>query len=236
MLGPLEVWAAFSIGLLGSIHCVGMCGPLALAVPYQGEGRFAAAKGVLAYTLGRLATYAIIGSMIGIAGKGFLVAGIQKYLTLAIGISIAFIAIFSIAVESYFARIPPVRRFNLWTNRQLGGWIGRKGTVAALMIGVFNGLIPCGLVYMAIAGAVTVGNILSGATFMVLFGLGTVPLMAFTGLAGQSLNPALRGRLRRFAPALMLLVAALFLLRGLQFEVPGALRFWEEARNIPMCH
>jgi sulfite exporter TauE/SafE len=119
--------------------------------------------------------------------------------------------------------------------RQLSGWIGRKGIKAVRMIGIFNGLIPCGLVYMAIAGAVTSGHILSGAAFMRLFGPGTVPLMAFTGLADQSLNPARRSRLRRFAPALMLLIAALFRLRGLQSEVPDPLRFWEEVRNIPMC-
>ena len=236
MLGALEAWAAFSIGLLGSIHCVGMCGPLALAIPHQGRGRFAVAKGILAYNLGRLVTYALIGGLIGIAGKGFVFAGIQKFLTLAIGTAMASIAIFSISVESRLLQIPPILRFHQWANWQMGGWIRRKGMKAALMIGIFNGLIPCGLVYMAIAGAVTVGDVLPGAAFMMLFGLGTVPLMAFTGLAGQSINAAWRRRLRRLAPVLMLLIATMFLLRGLQFEIPDPLRFWEEARNIPMCH
>ena len=234
MIGPLEIWTAFSIGLLGSIHCVGMCGPVALALPFQGRSH--AWKGILAYNFGRLLTYALIGAIAGILGKGLWVAGMQKHITLALGIALALIALFSISIESHLLQLKVVRAFHQWILEHLGTWMRKEGTRAALMIGIFNGFIPCGLVYMAIAGALTGGSIFFGALFMVLFGLGTFPLMALTGIAGQALDLTWRRRLRRFAPVLLLLIAALFIFRGLDFQVPNHFRFLEEARDIPMCH
>lgn len=234
MIGTLEIWTAFSIGLLGSIHCVGMCGPVALALPFQGRSHVW--KGILAYNFGRLLTYALIGAIAGILGKGLWVAGMQKHITLALGIALALIALFSISIESHLLRLPVVRVFHQWILEHLGTWMRKEGTIAALMIGIFNGFIPCGLVYMAIAGALTGGSIFFGALFMVLFGLGTFPLMALTGIAGQALDLTWRRRLRRFAPVLLLLIAALFIFRGLDFQVPNHFRFLEEARDIPMCH
>ncbi len=236
MIGQIEIWTAFSIGLLGSIHCVGMCGPLALAMPFQGLGSRRALRGILAYNFGRLCTYAFVGVVAGLMGKGLWMAGAQKHLTLALGVALALTAVFSISVESQLLRLVAIRRFHQWIQGQLGTWVRRDGTKAALMMGVFNGFVPCGLVYMAIAGALTGGSILFGAIFMLLFGLGTFPLMAFTGFAGQVLDLSWRRRLRRLAPALLLLIAALFIVRGLQFEVPNLFRFQEEARNIPMCY
>ncbi|MBP9077615.1 MAG: sulfite exporter TauE/SafE family protein [Haliscomenobacter sp.] len=236
MIGTLEIGTALSIGLLGSVHCVGMCGPIALALPYQGLGKWKAFQEVAAYNSGRIATYAVVGALIGFLGKGFLVAGIQTQLALAIGIALVVVALFSISVETQLLKIPAVRRFHLWVTKTLALWMRKKGAFASFVIGLLNGLIPCGLVYMAVAGAVASGGIASGALFMVFFGLGTVPLMAFTAIAGQSLNLRWRNRLRRFAPVLMLVIAALFIIRGLQFQVPNDLRFWEEWKNIPMCH
>ncbi len=235
-MGTLEIGTALSIGLLGSIHCVGMCGPIALALPYQGLGKWKAFQEVAAYSTGRITTYTLVGALIGFLGRGFLVAGIQTQLALGIGIALALVAIFSISVETQLLKIPVVKQFHLWVTKTLSLWMRKKGAFASFIIGVLNGLIPCGLVYMAVAGAVASGGIASGALFMVLFGLGTVPLMAFTALAGQSLSVKWRTRLRRFAPVLMLVIAALFIIRGLQFQVPNDLRFWEEWKNIPMCH
>lgn len=231
---PLEIWTAFSIGLLGSIHCVGMCGPVALALPSQGRNHVW--KGIVAYNFGRLLTYALIGAIAGILGKGLWVAGMQKHITLALGIALALIALFSISIESHLLRLPAIRSFHQWILEHLGSWMRKDGIKASFMIGIFNGFTPCGLVYMAIAGALTGGSILFGALFMVLFGLGTFPLMTLTGMLGQALDLTWRRRLRRFAPALLLLIAALFIFRGLDFQVPNHFRFLEEARNIPMCH
>ena len=236
MMGAVEIWTAFSIGLLGSIHCIGMCGPVALALPFQGLDRRHVWRGMLAYNFGRLFTYALIGAVAGVLGKGLWVAGIQKHMTLAIGIVLALTAVFSISVESQLLRLPAIRRFHQWVLGRLSTWMRREGAKAALMIGIFNGFIPCGLVYMAIAGALTGGSILFGALFMVLFGLGTFPLMTLSGIAGHALDLAWRRRLRRFAPVLLLLIATLFIFRGLDFQVPNHFRFLEEARNIPMCH
>lgn len=235
-MGGIELWTAFSIGLLGSVHCVGMCGPIALALPYQGMSKWQAAKGVLAYNSGRITTYALLGAVIGLLGKGIWIAGLQTYLVLAVGILLAVIALFSISVESHLLRIPAIQRLNRWVSMELGKRIRTQGMRTSFAIGVLNGLIPCGLVYMAIAGALANGTIPGGAVFMALFGLGTIPLMALTALMGQAINVSWRTRLRRLAPLLMLAIAALFIFRGLQFQVPNDLRFWEAWQTMPMCH
>jgi len=236
MLGPVEIWTAFSIGLLGSIHCLGMCGPLAMVMPFQGTGRGAIWRGVLIYNLGRLFSYSFIGAIAGILGRGLWIAGVQKHITLALGITLIIIDLFSISVESRLLRLPAIRHFHQWVLMRLSNWMRRDGAKAALMIGILNGFLPCGLVYMAIAGALTGGSIPSGALFMAIFGLGTFPLMAISGIAGQAIDLSWRYRLRRLAPFLLLLIAALFIFRGLQFQIPNQFRFLEEARNIPMCY
>jgi len=232
----IEVWTAFSIGLLGSIHCIGMCGPIALSLPYLGVSKWNAFAGIMAYNLGRTLTYALLGALIGILGKGIWVAGLHAQLSLLIGIGLAAVAIFSISVETQVLRIPLVRRLNQWVGLELGKRMRDHRIQTSLAIGALNGLIPCGLVYMAIAGALSNGTITGGALFMALFGMGTIPLMAFTALAGQAINQRWRARLRRLAPVLMLLIATLFILRGIQFHVPNDLRFWEEWQSMPMCH
>ena len=235
-MGALEIWTAFSIGLLGSIHCVGMCGPIALALPYQGPNRWKVAGGVFLYNLGRVVTYTLLGAAIGILGKGLLIAGVQTYLSIALGIAILIIAVLAIPVESRIARFPIIARLNQWVSRQMGYFLRQTGRFSTLFIGMLNGLIPCGLVYMAIAGAVSAGGILQGSAYMALFGLGTIPLLAITAVAGQAVNIQWRQRLRRLAPVLMIVIACLFIMRGLQFQTPAALRFWEDYQTVPMCH
>jgi hypothetical protein len=235
-MGALELATAFSIGILGSVHCVGMCGPIALALPFRGLSRWQTVQGILAYNTGRIATYALLGTFIGLLGRGIWLAGWQAYLSLALGIGLALTALLSIPVESRLLRIPFVQRFHQWVGRKLALHIGARGIRAFLIVGALNGLIPCGLVYMAIAGALASGSFLSGAAFMALFGLGTVPMMALTAFAGQRLNLAWRSRLRTLAPLLILLVAAVFILRGIHFQAPDSIRFHEAWQDMPMCH
>lgn len=235
-MGPVELVTAFSIGILGSVHCVGMCGPIALALPFRGLSRWQTVQGILAYNAGRIATYALLGTFIGLIGRGVWLAGWQAQLSLAVGIGLALTALLSIPVESRFLRIPFVQRLHQWVGCKLAQHIGARGIRTFLIVGALNGLIPCGLVYMAIAGALTSSSFLSGAAFMALFGLGTVPMMALTAFAGQRLNLAWRSRLRTLAPLLILLVATVFILRGLHFQAPDSIRFQEAWQAMPMCH
>lgn len=232
----MELWTAFTIGLVGSLHCIGMCGPIALALPYQGGNRWTAAGNLFLYNTGRVVTYSLLGALIGLVGKGLFISGFQSHLSIGLGIFLLLVAIFSINVESKLQKIPAIGRLNNWVKRNLAKLLHSNGPRPLFLIGLLNGLLPCGLVYVGVAGAVTMGSILSGMAYMALFGLGTIPMMWGASLAGQLIDVKWRNRMRKLAPAFLVFFALLFIFRGLNFDVPVDLRFWENLQEAPMCH
>jgi sulfite exporter TauE/SafE len=169
----MALWTAFVMGLVGSLHCVGMCGPIALSLPYQGRQKWIAAVNVLLYNFGRIATYALLGIIIGLFGRGFFLAGFQSYISIGLGVLLLLIAFFSVNVEGQLLKIPGFQKLNSWVQGQLGRLLRQKGSGKLFIIGSLNGLLPCGLVYMGIVGAVTTGEIVHSALYMASFGLGT---------------------------------------------------------------
>jgi len=230
------IWSAFLIGLAGSLHCVGMCGPIAMALPHQGAYRWAMVGKLLLYHLGRITTYAGLGMLIGFLGQGLVMAGVQMYVSVVLGGLLLLVALLSINVETIVHRWAPVRTFQQWVRRHMSRLLNARGSSALVGIGMLNGLLPCGLVYMAVVGAVATGSVVQGAAYMALFGAGTIPLMLLTSVAGQFIDVRWRNRLRRLTPILLVVFAILFISRGLQFELPTDVRFWESAQDIPMCH
>ncbi len=232
----MMLWTAFGMGLAGSLHCVGMCGPLALALPYQRGSRLQALGQVLVYNAGRVLTYAAIGVLIGLAGRGLFLAGAQAWFSLGLGVMFLLAAIFSFSIESRIVRLPGLRHLQYWVQKMLGTLMQRRGTATLFGIGMLNGLLPCGLVYMAVAGAVTAGGIAQGAAFMIWFGLGTLPLMVAVAMAGQFIGVKVRQQARKLLPVFLVIFALFFVMRGLHFAVPAEFRFWETATQTPMCH
>lgn len=228
------LWTAFTIGLFGSVHCVGMCGPIALAVGSQKQGGLLL-RAVL-YNLGRIATYALLGLIIGFIGKGLFIAGLQKYLVIALGVALLLIALLSINVENRLLSLPVVEKFYFGLKSRLGRTLSSSSPLAPLGIGFLNGFLPCGLVYLAVAGAVSTAGVLEGAAYMAVFGLGTWPVMLSSVFFGNMLSLRLRNFLRKLYPAFLVFFAILFLARGLNFHVPGAFFFWDQMDNLPMCH
>ncbi len=229
-------WAAFITGLLGSLHCVGMCGPIALALPYQGRDKWAAAANVLLYNVGRVVTYASIGTIIGLLGKGLFLAGVQAYFSIGLGILLLAVALFPINVEQKILYIPIFSRLNLWVKKNLAAILKQNNPQMLFLIGVFNGMLPCGLVYIAVVGAMATGEIFSGSLYMTLFGLGTLPLMLLTAMGGQFIGIVWRNRLRRLMPIFLAAFALFFIWRGINFVAPAEMRFWENWDQMPMCH
>lgn len=228
------LWTAFTIGLLGGAHCVGMCGPIAMAV---GGGRRSEVLGsALLYNIGRLFSYAMLGLVMGMIGKGLLLAGVQRYFSIGLGAMLLLVALFSIDVERHLLRLPGLDRLYLAVRETLGRALRRQGRWAPLGIGMANGLLPCGLVYLAIVGAINTDAWWKGAAYMALFGLGTVPVMFAVVYFGQALSVRFRNALRKLYPAFLLLMAGLLLARGLQFQVPERFFFWDQMSNLPMCH
>ena len=216
------LWAGFLFGLLGSFHCVGMCGAIALALP----GRAADASGLryaggrLLYNLGRVSTYATLGAGAGLVGHGLRLAGVQQSLSIASGVLILLL----VAVpERYCSRVAGWLGLHAplaWVKTTLGRLFQQASGPALYATGVLNGLLPCGLVYLALAGALSAPSPAGAAAYMASFGLGTLPLMFGLSLSGQLVPLVWRGRMRRAVPYAASLLAVLFIVRGLGLGIP----------------
>jgi len=230
------MWTAFTIGLFGSLHCVGMCGPIALALPLGKRSRWQIALHALLYNFGRTFTYITLGLIIGLLGKGIFLAGLQKQLSIFTGISLLVVVLFSINLETKIISIPIFSRLFLFLKSGLGRFLNNPSRISIFFTGLLNGLLPCGLVYLALVSALTLGSISSSAMYMLFFGLGTIPLMLTATLIGKAVNLTFRNRLKKLYPVFMIGLASWFIVRGLNFYVPANFNFWEAMQNIPMCH
>ncbi len=212
----MDLWTAFLLGFVGSAHCAGMCGPLALALPGAGGVRTKFIAGRLLYNLGRIITYALMGAFFGLLGHGFALAGLQRWVSLVLGAAI----LIGLLMSPRFVHAVPVSNAVGWLKSALGKLFQRRALSAQFGIGLLNGLLPCGLVYVACAGATASGNVLRGVEYMAAFGLGTLPMMLAISLLGQKLQFALRFKLQRLIPVSLAMVGLLLLLRGMALGIP----------------
>ncbi len=231
------VWTAFSMGLVGSLHCVGMCGPLMLAVPYSPSQKSRILMEVLSYQFGRILTYALLGAIIGWIGQGLYLAGLQTFFSVTTGAILLIAVLFSFDLENFIARLPLLDKLNNLVKSQVNALWKQQGRGFHIKIGMLNGLLPCGLVYLAIVGAVTLSNALYSTLYMVSFGLGTLPLLVLTILAGQRLSIRWRSRIQKLYPLFIAAVGILLIVRGLGFDVPRTFDFWQVSQGeVPVCH
>ncbi len=210
------LWTAFLLGLAGSLHCAGMCGPLALALPATGTGSVGYVAGRLAYNLGRIVTYSLLGVVFGLLGKSLSLIGVQRWLSIGAG---TFILAGLLLTHRHGLGLPMVKAVT-WIKSGFGALLRRRTLGSLGLMGLLNGLLPCGLVYAACAGAAATGSLLTGLVYMALFGLGTVPLMLGIGISGKALPVSLRFRLQQLVPFSLALVGALLILRGLALGIP----------------
>lgn len=214
-------YSALFVGLLGSLHCVGMCGPIALALPQANNGRYALLYSRLLYNLGRVFTYSILGLVVGLLGKGLMLAGTQQAVSIALGVIILLVMLLPKRLTYRLEQFSPFRKAVQALKKSFGKLFLGKGRLTFLWLGLLNGLLPCGLVYLALAGAIATGEYWGGALYMALFGLGTVPMMLGVSLAGNFIKPSVRSWLyRRLVPVFTVMLALLFILRGLNLGIP----------------
>lgn len=212
--------AAITLGFLGSLHCIGMCGPISMALPMVRPGKWARLLGVLVYNAGRISTYAFFGALFGMAGKLFVITGYQQALSIAAG---AFILLFLLFPKKITARLENSPALFGWVNglkNNLRELFGTKTYFSLLSIGVLNGLLPCGLVYAGIAGAIATGSPVQGSAFMIGFGLGTLPAMLAAGSILQLISPQARARVRKAVPVFVGIMACMLIMRGLNLGIP----------------
>jgi uncharacterized protein len=214
------LWTAFIVGLVGSAHCAGMCGPIALALPLKSDNWFTRVSGGIVYNTGRIITYMLLGAIFGMLGKGLHMAGFQLWASIIIGI----LMIVMVVVPLVFKKMPSLNNvFEGYSARLLGGFrnMFRKGGMPSLFgIGLLNGILPCGLVYVAVAGAINSGDIVSAMLYMALFGAGTIPVMLAVSLAGTMISLNLRIFINKLSPYVIVLLGVLFILRGLSLGIP----------------
>lgn len=209
--------SALVMGLLGSFHCIGMCGPLALSLPVQHLQGFKKFLGIILYNLGRVITYATLGFILGLIGNQFVFFGWQQKISIALGILFLLYLIFSL----FPTRVKSIN----WPWKQpvmkaLGKMYQSKNLSSVFIIGLLNGLLPCGLVYMALAGAFAAHHPSQSALFMGIFGLGTFPAMMSISFLGNVISLSFRNKIRKATPFIIGFMGLLLIVRGLNLGIP----------------
>ncbi len=216
----MELWTALLIGLGGSLHCIGMCGPIAVVLPSGQQSRLGHVFGRVAYNSGRIITYAFLGMICGLIGRTLLMAGYQRWVSIGLGI-VLLVGVF--LPSKYAARLAPKGWHAKFVGRikKVWGRLFSKGSTGSLfVIGLLNGFLPCGLVYVALVGAISTGTALGGAAYMATFGAGTFPVMFAISVFGALIGVRFKRRLNKLMPIGAIVLAALFILRGLSLGIP----------------
>jgi uncharacterized protein len=206
------------LGTIGSFHCVGMCGPLALSLPVHHLPVAQRLFHILLYHIGRVLTYSLLGFILGLIGRGFYLAGIQQAFSIVMGAGLLIIALSRYLHWKW--QIRRIEQWGQWLNTTIGRLLHQPGKQTFLWLGMANGLLPCGMVYMAIFSAMVAGNVTDSTIFMISFGLATIPLMLLLGVLGMRVGIGFRNTLRQWIPMMTILVGLLLIMRGLNLGIP----------------
>ena len=216
----IELYTALTIGLIGSFHCIGMCGPIAIALPLGRKSWFDRAWGGLLYNLGRTFTYGVLGAVFGLLGKGIVMAGFQQWASIIMGVIMILSVFFPFLFRGKFNFDRYTSGFTGKLIRRFRVLFGNQSKSNLFVIGLLNGLLPCGLVYVAIAGAINTNDVTLGVLFMVLFGLGIIPIMLSVSLLGNLATGTFRKRITKVIPVFIVVLGIIFILRGLSLGIP----------------
>jgi sulfite exporter TauE/SafE len=223
---------AFFIGLFGSVHCIGMCGPLAFAIPVGENKWLLVVSDKILYNGGRIVTYTILGLLIGVIGKQLWIYGLQQGVSLLSGLLIIMAGLtrlFKIRFAGnklIAAVMSPVNKLLRYALQHHSGHF---------IIGVINGLLPCGFVYLALAGAINTQTPVTAAVYMFWFGTGTFPLMLLATVSSGFIGPVVRRRINRAIPYVMVCLGFWFILRGLNLNIPY-LSPAKQTSGVAVCH
>lgn len=223
---------AFFIGLFGSVHCIGMCGPLAFSVPVSQNNWWRIIVEKVLYNTGRVLSYTFLGFLIGFLGRQLWISGLQQGLSLLSG---------GLIIMAGLSRMFKIHLFRSRFSATLLSPVNRllsyalKRRAGHLAIGILNGFLPCGFVYMALIGAVNTPSPLAAASYMFWFGLGTFPLMLIATVGAGYIGPVFRRRVNRMMPYFMVCLGFWFILRGMGMNIPY-LSPAKQASGITVCH
>lgn len=212
--------SGFILGLISSLHCLGMCGPIAMMLPVDHKNQAKKTTQLLTYHLGRITAYMTLGLVFGLLGKGLFLAGMQQQLSIIIGV---LMIVFVLIPEKVFARYnfsKPVYKVISQVKTKLGSQFKKRSYKALFTIGLLNGFLPCGLVYVALFGAIAMQNETLGVSYMFLYGLGTIPMMSMVTYVSGFLTVPVRNQIQKIIPIVTVCIGMLFIMRGLGLDIP----------------
>jgi len=212
------VYTALGLGLLTGFHCVGMCGPIALVLPLNNKTWGTRIFSALLYNFGRTITYSAMGLVFGLIGAGFSFAGFQRWISIAMGAFMIATIVFP-QINSVLYKGTGNSKFMSSIKKQLSKYFQQASYKSLFITGLLNGLLPCGMVYMALAGAIAVGSVKYSIIYMALFGLGTIPMMFFLSMLGNFASLKFKRIINRIIPYIVVIVGLLFILRGLELGI-----------------
>ena len=211
---------ALIFGLLGSFHCIGMCGPIALVLPVHHNNTFQKGLNIMLYHLGRILAYGSIGFLFGWLGKGLYLSGFQQRLSILIGLVMIGSMLIPSAILNRFSITQSSYVFIGKLKSSLAQQLKRKDAKALFSVGFLNGFLPCGMVYMALAGAIATARPSQGFLYMVIYGIGTVPLMTVLLYFKNAFSLKFRNKIQKAIPVFVVLIGLLFVLRGFGLGIP----------------
>lgn len=197
-----------------------MCGPIALSLPVGHLSGIKKPLGIFSYNIGRVITYAVLGFVFGSFGKTFVFFVTQQTLSIILGISLIILFVLTLFRKRLFNNSQWLQTWNRILSKKMALLFQHKNPATLTIIGLLNGLLPCGLVYMAIAGALAFASPWQSALFMAAFGLGTLPAMAAVSFAGNVISLSLRNTIRKATPYIIAIMGLLLILRGLNLNIP----------------
>lgn len=227
-------YIAFMTGLAGSFHCIGMCGPIALALPVGKLSFFEANISRILYNFGRILTYSVLGGAFGYFGKTLFVAGFQQQLSILIGL-----LMMGLILPNRLIAWSPFQRLTHLLTATFKKVFPLKSPLGFVLLGLLNGLMPCGFVYLALVGASATSTPTEGAIFMAFFGFGTAPMMFSIGILPKFLTLNFRQKINKYLPIYTFLLAIFFIFRGLNLDIPYLSPKFDKtpiSQSVPMCH
>ncbi|TDU39664.1 hypothetical protein BXY82_1694 [Gelidibacter sediminis] len=214
------LWSALIFGLLGSFHCIGMCGPIAFMLPVDRTNSTKKVVQIFTYHFGRILAYSLIGLIFGLVGKSLYIFGLQQQLSILIGVLMIVVVVIPTKTFNKYNFSKPLYKLISKVKTALGQALKKKTADTFLTIGFLNGFLPCGLVYMAVFASLAMSSALQGSLYMALFGLGTIPLMTSAIYLGKFLNTNVKRHIQKAIPVVVIAIGLLFIIRGMGLDIP----------------
>ncbi len=228
---------AITLGLLSSFHCLGMCGPIAFVLPVGGRSKSGKIWGISSYNLGRITTYSILGLMVGFFGEGLRFMGVSQLISILLGILLILYVLFAKNLVKFNTTNQYAYQFNAFVKAKLGVFLKKKTNSGLYLLGLLNGLIPCGVVFIALQGALIQTTLLNSALFMLFFGLGTIPMLFGVTYLSNTFKPITKLKINKIMPYITVIIALLLIVRGANLDIPYLSPAYNEQNNeVSCCH